>query len=976
MKSFLSLIAEDMLSHFTNDMRDVTVVFPGKRAGMFLSRELALLSDKPVWTPNYCMMGDLFQSLTTIQIADPLECICILHKVMQEELGTDYTETLDDFWSWGEVLMADFDDIDKHLANAKAIFTNIADQERLKSLDYLDKDQRETLERFFGHFALKNSTKLQEKFLQTWDHMFDIYTKLHKRLLAEGKLWEGALFRYVTEQMQADESLVQRLLEGKRAVVFAGFNVLNDVESTMMSLVQREGKARFYWDYDIFYCDPKKDYEAGYFMKQNLVNFPCAISDAAEFDNFSHLKDVTFIACTTDNAAARYVNTFINEELRKKNEELRVKDKSNQSDEKSNSDSSLHILQSSLSVVLCNEALMQPVLHAIPESANEVNVTMGFPIADTPAYGIIMALLKLQIEGYDAERQRFRYPFVQTLRRQPLFELLQEEDCFIYQGNDTQKLLDYLLTLVRQIALHYAQIEEPNLFEQLYSETVFRIDRILCLLKGLLPLGGEWEGATLRRLLRQMMISTKIPFHSEPDRGLQMMGMLETRQLDFDNILLLSVEEGNLPRSTHANSFIPESLRQAFGLTYQRHRIAVYAYYFYRLVQRCEHLTCVYNESTNDGVQHEMSRFLRQMLAETDIPIRTLWLRSEPDVKATLPLVVEKTDDVMERLRHRYDQNFSGGEHIMLSPSAINTYMACPMQFYLNNVLRIRREDDPEEGISADIIGTIFHDTAEFFYEWLQQRFDTDTISADMLQAPKILEPMLDTAFDVCWFHPTDEFDRLPVMRERFQKAMANGKWSMANEYKGTVLIAHDVLLRYLQELIRFDARYAPFRIVGIEAKRTIDIMVNGIRVRTGGRIDRIDATDKCLRIVDYKTGSYKLQDKVKMENVIGLDKGHVPYYLQTFLYALAEMENPEATLPIQPVLFFPIKAASPDYDPSLKIDGEVVDDFGAQHAKAFREGLQNILADIFNPDKPFTCTTDAKACEYCKLGQICGKRL
>ena len=138
----------------------------------------------------------------------------------------------------------------------------------------------------------------------------------------------------------------------------------------------------------------------------------------------------------------------------------------------------------------------------------------------------------------------------------------------------------------------------------------------------------------------------------------------------------------------------------------------------------------------------------------------------------------------------------------------------------------------------------------------------------------------------------------------------------------------------------------------------------------------RIDATDKCLRIVDYKTGSYKLQDKVKMEDVIGLDKGHVPYYLQTFLYALAEMENPEATLPIQPVLFFPIKAASPDYDPSLKIDGEVVDDFGGQHAEAFREGLQNILADIFNPDKPFTCTTDAKACEYCKLGQICGKKL
>ena len=399
MTSFLSLIAADMLSHFTNDMRDVTVVFPGKRAGMFLNRELALLNDKPVWAPNYCMMGDLFQSLTTIQIADPLECICQLHLIMQEVLGTSYTETLDVFWSWGEVLMADFDDIDKHLANAEAIFTNIADQERLKNLDYLDDNQRDTLKRFFGQFSLDNSTKLQEKFLHTWSHMFEIYTKLHERLLAEGKLWEGALYRLVIEQMKADESLVQKLLEGKRAIVFAGFNVLNNVEHTMMSLIQREGKARFYWDYDIYYCDPKKDYEAGYFMKQNLRDFPNAISEPEAFDNFSHLKDVTFIACTTDNAAARYVNTWSPIQTFPREGFF-----SSPSGEK----------EGSRAIILCNEALMQPVLHAIPESANEVNVTMGFPIADTPIYGILMALLKLQIEGYDEERKRFRYPFEES----------------------------------------------------------------------------------------------------------------------------------------------------------------------------------------------------------------------------------------------------------------------------------------------------------------------------------------------------------------------------------------------------------------------------------------------------------------------------------------------------------------------------------------------------------------------------------
>ncbi len=953
MKSFLSLIAADMLAHFTNDMRDVTVVFPGKRASMFLSREFALLSDKPVWVPNYCTMGDLFQSLTPIQVADPLECIFQLYSVMQEVLGADYTETLDEFWSWGEVLMADLDDIDKHLANAQAIFTNIADQERLKNLDYLDDRQRETLKRFFGRFSLENSTRLQEKFLHTWSHMYEIYTKLHDRLLAEGKLWEGALFRHVTEQMKADDSIIQKLLEGKRAIVFAGFNVLNSVEHTMMSLIQRENKARFYWDYDIYYCDPKKEeFEAGYFMRQNLRDFPSAISEPEPFDNFSHLRDVTFIACTSDNAAARYVNTWKGDV-----------------------------------VVLCNEALMLPVLHAIPESEKEVNVTMGFPIADTPIYGIIMSLLKLQIEGYDADRKRFRYPFEQTLRRQPLFELLNEKDCFTYCGDSTEKLLDYLLTLVRQMAMHYAQIEEPNIFEQLYSETIFRIDRMLCLLKGLIsnPFSLIPNPITLRRLLRQMMTSEKIPFHSEPDRGLQVMGVLETRCLDFDHLLLLSVEEGNLPRSTHANSFIPESLREAFGMTTQRHRIAVFAYYFYRLVQRCQHLTCVYNESTNDGVQHEMSRFLRQMLAETDIPIRTLWLRSEPEVKATQPLKIEKTPEVMERLRQRYDQNLPEGEHLTLSPSAINTYLACPMQFYLNNVLRIRREDDPDEGISADIIGTIFHDTAEFFYERLQERFNTKTITAEMLCERKgedkfvikdainrELQKTLHVAFDVCWFHPTKDFDRLPEMRRRYntpydsplgENEKSSFKGDLERLYKGTTLIAHDVLLRYLQELIRYDARHAPFRIIGAEKERNLNFQLStvspfNLSVKVGGRVDRIDEMNGRLRIVDYKTGSNESPR----------------YQLQIFLYALAEMQEKEATLPIQPVLFFPIKAANPDYEPSIVTDGTVVDDFANQHAVAFKESLQEILSDIFNPDKPFTCTTDTKTCEYCKLGLICGK--
>lgn len=963
--SFLSLIAADMLQQYGGDMRDVTVVFPGKRAGMFLDREFPLLTDTPVWTPGYCTMNDLFLNLTHLQVADPVECICTLHAVMQDLLGAEYTETLDQFWSWGEVLMADFDDIDKHMGDARAIFTNIADSERLWSLDYLDEGQRQTLKHFFGKFSLESSTEMQRRFLNIWSHMHEIYTTLHTRLLAENKLWEGALFRHVAERMSAESNLVQKLLEGKRAVVFAGFNVLNDVEQSMMQAIDREGKARFYWDYDIYYTSLHKDHEAGFFMKQNLRKFKSAITDEAVFDNFRHLRDVTFIACTADNAAARIAGSWLQEH--RQNDEAKT------------------------AVILCNEALMQPVLHAIPTSDCPVNVTMGFPVSDTPVHGILMALMRLQLEGYDLVRKRFRFPFEQTLRQQPLFELLVPEACFTYCGNSTPDLLRYLIGHIRTIAACYAKMEQPDIFEQLYSEAAFRIDRMLCHLLGMttrterplmvLP-------TTLRRLLRPMMASAKIPFHSEPDKGLQVMGMLETRCLDFSHMLMLSVEENILPRNAGYNSFIPANLREAFGLTTPRHRIAVSAYYFYRLVQRANHLTCIYNESTGETGQHEMSRFLRQMLAETDIPIQTRWLRSKPAIKPAEVLKICKSPEVMLRLRQRYDQNLDSGDCIMLSPSAINIYMECPMRFYLDNVLRIRREEEQEDGISSAIIGNIFHDTAEFFYSWLQKETGTNVIAADMIcekngavrtVIDRKLQLMLHTAFDVCWFHPTTDFDRSKEFRKRFPKA---GRTARDNEYKGTALITFDVLLRYLRNLLKYDARHAPFRIIGAENERTIELTVpvagstDYIRIKTGGRIDRIDEMDGHIRIVDYKTGIKKLPTNITMKEVTAQDcANHERYYLQTFLYALAELQHPEAVLPVKPILFFPAKAADKNYDPSVLLDKVAVSDFGRQCAEEFKEGLMDIVSDIFNPQKPFECTNNKDHCKFCKLQDICGNR-
>ncbi|MBQ5621173.1 MAG: PD-(D/E)XK nuclease family protein, partial [Bacteroidaceae bacterium] len=400
---------------------------------------------------------------------------------------------------------------------------------------------------------------------------------------------------------------------------------------------------------------------------------------------------------------------------------------------------------------------------------------------------------------------------------------------------------------------------------------------------------------------------------------------------------------------------------------------------------------CVYNERCAEGVQHEMSRFLRQMLAETDIPIRTLWLRSEPEAKTSPTLEIKKTKEVMDFLLRRYDQNMPDGEHIMLSPSAINTYISCPMQFYLDKVLRIRQEDNPEEGLANNTIGTIFHDSAELFYDWLQKEFSTDTITADML-CKKIeqdfvvrdvikrqLQLILHVAFDVSWFNPFDGYDHMPELLRRLPKAK---KIAATNEYRGTVLIVHGVLERYLLELIRYDARHAPFRIIGSEVERHLEIEIpspsgseENIKIKVGGRVDRIDEMGGRRRIVDYKTGTFKPEESVTMKKVMSSYESIAGYYRQLFTYSLAEAQKKETTMPIQPILFYPSQAADRKYEPSLNIAKKDIDDFATQHGEEFREGLQSIIADIFDPEKPFVCNGNEKSCKYCKLSMICGKK-
>lgn len=954
MNTFLSAVARDLTSRFGSNLQDVTVVFPGKRASLFLTQELARTGHYPLWEPEYTSMDRLFQAFTPLAQADSIETVCTLLRLMQQLIPEEQTQSLDQLWGWGEVILSDFDDIDKHMADAHLVLANVYDQHCLEGIDFLTEEQEAALRRFFSNFSVEGNTAIKERFLHVWSHMHELYQALRRTLEARGALYPGALYRHVVSALKASPALLDDYLEHRKAVAFVGFNVLNDVEHALMQEIQRSGKGLFYWDYDTLYVDDEAN-EAGTFMRQNLLDFPCALG-RDEYSNLKHLRDVTFISCTTDNAAARYTRQWLGQPQ----------------DQVPNRNA----------VVLCNESLLHPVLHALPGMVDEVNVTMGFPLADTPVYSLLLALASLQTDGYDLQRRTFRYPFMQAVRRHAYAPLLGDECewASAWQGEDSATLLLWMDRMVQRVGAHFAGLSTPTAYDMLYMEAIFQTHRILQQFIRLAQLPQDALDVlpgTMRRLLRGVLMQTSIPFHGEPALGLQVMGVLETRCLDFSHLLMLSVEEGMLPRATQSDTMIPADIREAFGLTTPRHRNAVYAYYFYRLIQRTEHLTCVYNTNSTGNTRHEMSRFLRQMLAETRIPIRSLWLRSAPQTGTARPLCVPKDRHILEAMRHKYDQSLPDGRHVTLSPSAINIYMACPMKFYLQHVAGLQPERDPEEGLQPADIGDIFHDTAQILYELTAQRNGTRTLEAHVLnellrQRENLVEPLLDIVFDVHVFHPTDDKWHLG---ERIHEMACRGE-RPHNEYTGELIIYRSVILQYLEHLLRYDASHAPLHLIGTEVERkfTMTILPEGaepLTIETGGRIDRLDEVEGCVRVVDYKTGNH-VPEVRSMEQVTGLSNAHEGYYLQTFLYAYAQMRQGTPGSRIKPVLFYPGKASQRDYNPTLHIGSQEINDFGEQVAEEFIEGLRERVAEIFSPALPFTQCSDQRTCDRCDFRLIC----
>lgn len=957
MESFLKLVAADLYKHTEGNLAHTAVVFPNKRAGLFFNEYLAQESDSPIWSPAYVSISELFRSLSPWEVGDPVKLVCELYKIFRRE--TQSTETLDDFYFWGEMLISDFDDADKNKVDTDKLFSNLQDLRNIMDdYTFIDDEQEEAIRQFFQNFSIERRTALKERFISLWDVLGNIYKGFRESLASQNIAYEGMMYRHVIEHLDVDKLPYEKY-------VFVGFNVLNKVEHTLFTQLKDVGKAVFYWDYDEFYMKENRQavtHEAGEFIRRNLRDFPSPLSGEL-FKNLSKPKEVHYIASSTENAQARYLPQWIRNNLTTPEKET--------------------------AVVLCNEALLQPVLHSLPAEVKHVNITMGFPLSQTPVYSFLIALLELHTHGFNFKSGRYTFQSVVTLLKHPYTrqltgqaELLEKEltrnnrfyplpgelgkDEFLTRlftplsGN--LNLCIRLSETLQQVAGIYqantSGTEDTDAFNQLYRESLFKAYTTINRFRTLIEEDElTVQSETFRRLLVKVLSTTNIPFHGEPAIGMQVMGVLETRNLDFRHLVLLSVNEGQLPKSGGDSSFIPYNLRKAFGMTTIEHKIAVYAYYFYRLLQRAERITLMYNTSSDGLNRGEWSRFMLQFLIEWPHPITRQFLEAGQSPQGTSPITVEKTPDVMRRMQSLFDVR--ANPKAKFSPSALNYYLDCPLKFYYRYVAGLSAPDEVSAEIDSATFGSIFHYAAEHIYKDLTTHGKVINKEAleTLLRNEVKLQDYVDTAFKKLFFNvPQNE----------------------KPEYNGIQLINSAVIARYLKQLLQNDLRYAPFTFIAseMEVDEPIDIQTpkGVIKSRIGGIIDRMDSKDGTLRIVDYKTGG-DADTPPHVESLFIPDKKRSNYVFQTFLYA-AIMCRKQPTMKIAPALLYIHRAATETYSPVIQMGEprkpkEAVEDF-SKYEKEYRERLQGLLEEIFNPEKSFTQTEIIEKCTYCDFKALC----
>ena len=959
MKPFLYQVASLFYEKWGAEVSRLAFVFPNRRTGLFFQKYLSEVADTPLFSPTILTINDLFIQLSGKQSADRISMLFTLYDIYIRQSGS--TETFDEFLYWGEMLLNDFDDIDKYMANARMLFSNVTDLREIENdFDFLSDEQIAAIRSFWSSFYPRGDTPNQQQFLAVWQVLYDLYEEFRATMAAEGKGYEGMIFREVVESMERGESPDLPYEQ----IVFVGLNALSVSEERFLAQLQKREIADFYWDYvSDKVTDP--DNKASYFVSRNLKSFPSSMKLPSE----EKVKtEIEVIGIPSGIGQAKHVYTLLSDWC--KEAEM----------------SSEEALRTA--VILPDEHLLIPVLNAIPEQIRRINVTMGYPLAGTPVASLIEYILALQKNVRYIDRNPLFYfrdvlpvlnhRYILSTSPEIISSLVKEitENNKIYISHTelektplleilftpvtgVEAFSDYLIKVLEELnkvmsALSDEEEEDATLrTNDLEQEFIFHYFTTVNRMKEVMKDARiEKKIDTFFRLLKRVTDTITIPFHGEPLSGLQIMGVLETRALDFDRLIILSMNEGIFPQRKAANSFIPYNLRRGFGLPTYEHQDSVWAYHFYRLIERASHVSLLYDTRSNGLQTGEVSRFVHQLHYHYEVPMRDKLVVYNVSSSKTPPLAVPKREDIMRRL----DAYRKGGSKA-ISASAINTYLDCPLKFYFSVVEGIREEEEVSETIESDVFGSILHKVMEELYKPFQGKM----VTVDLLKAIRKDTALLTGAIARAF---ASEFFKTEVVRS----------------LTGQNYLIGEMIRKYVEKILERDGKLTPF--VYIESERKINGLISlsdHSEIRLKGFIDRVDEVLDAIRIIDYKSGSGTTTFS-SIESLFNKEeKDRAKAVMQVFMYCWMYAhftENKGKT--IQPGIYYVRSLFSDPFDPSVyhRIErgkSEKVEDFSG-YAQAFEEGLRGCLDEIFNPEIPFTQTPTGKACSYCPFKGICGK--
>ncbi len=952
MNSFLLRVAQKYYLEFKDEISDFVFVFPNQRAGMFFQNELSKILAKPLFSPEIITVDACFKRFTNLKTADRTDMIFRLYK--QFVLLTKQEETFDNFVFWGDMILNDFNEIDKYLADANQIFSNISDIKEIENTySYLSEEQITTIETFWKTVINSSNLSTSQNFKSLWVVLSDLYENFTQELKKDGIGYEGLVNRDSIRCIRKVD------LSKEKNFVFVGFNALNACERELFKLLNSAGKADFYWDYESLYLQDPQNIAAK-FKISNGIHFPSKF-DLESSINLENTKSFYLYNVPSTVGQAKIVNSILTEINPKSETETLI----------------------STSVVLPDESLLLPVIQSIPTEIEKINVTMGYPLSASSVAAFIELFLNLHKKSKLKNNEyKYYYKDVLNLLNHPLilnidsqinlhFQKTIRSKNLIYVESDIFKdsqffsklftyNLDYfeflsnLLDIIKEIQIRI--ISNSNKDEvktnSLDSTFLFQYYTTINRFKVILQNNSDIQIIrieTLIQLLKQLSSTITVPFIGEPLEGLQIMGVLETRGIDFENLIICSFNDGIYPSKSNTNSFIPYNIRKGFGLPTYEHNDSVTAYNFYSLISRAQNIYFITDSRSENGNSSEISRFYSQLkyLYNIHIELKSI----NPNFKISDPSKIEiiKDSSITEKLK-LYTLPYPNAKSF--SASALNTYIDCSLKFYYQYIEGMREEDDLKELIEYDLFGTIFHKAMELLY----QSFIGRIVDAEALNSlnSMVIENAIIKAFNLEYFKNNSD---------------------VLIQLEGNNILIMSILKKYISQVIKTDKQLTPFKVISLEEKISTQINTSTGLVNLYGVIDRVHEKDNTIYVLDYKTGSGNLDFQDFKEIFNSLSTKRPKYALQTMLYGYFYKGKLDGK-PIAPGIVFIKDTFKDGFKTSLTFKPEKKEDYEIDNYYAFADQFEPELVEcidsILNPNIPFVQCEDSSHCTYCNFNSIC----